>query len=55
MRPWLYEIASGQSTTPAALFRGCRLILEGGARDIEVIGPCLDDEASAPHEGIWVD
>lgn len=51
----LYEIASVQSTTPVALFGGCRLILEGGARDIEVIGPCLEDEAAVPHEGVWVD
>ena len=51
----LYEIACAQSTTPVANFGGCRLILEGGARDIEVIGPCLEDEASIPHEGCWVD
>ena len=49
----LYEIASAQSTTPVAVFGGCRLILEGGSRDIEVIGPCLEEEASAPHEGYW--
>ena len=51
----LYEIASAQTTTPVAVFGGCRLILERGARNIEVIGPCLVDEARAPHEGVWVD
>lgn len=51
----LYEIASAQTTTPVALFGGCRLILEGGTQDIEVIGPCLEDEAAVPHEGVWVD
>ena len=51
----LYEIASAQSTTPVAIFGGCRLILEGGTRDIEVIGPCLEDEAAVAHEGRWVD
>ncbi len=51
----LYEIASAQTTTPVAIFGGCRLILEGGTRDIEVIGPCLVTEAQAPHEGVWVD
>ena len=51
----LYEIASGQSVVPVAKFGGCRLILEGGTRDIEVIGPCLEDEASVPHEGCWSD
>ena len=49
----LYEMASVQSTTPVAVFGGCRLILEGGSRDIEVIGPCLEEEASVPHEGAW--
>jgi len=48
-----YEIASGQSTVPVAMFGGCRLILEGGTRDIQVIGPCLENEASMPHEGCW--
>ncbi len=51
----LYEIASGQSGVPVACFGGCRLILQGGARDIEVLGPCLEDEAAAPHEGCWTD
>ena len=51
----LYEIANAQSTTPVAIFGGCRLILQGGALDIEVLGPCLQAEAAAPHEGVWVD
>ncbi|MCY4632079.1 MAG: nucleoside deaminase [bacterium] len=51
----LYEIAGAQSTTPVAIFGGCRLILEGGTRDIEVIGPCLEVEAAVAHEGRWVD
>jgi tRNA(Arg) A34 adenosine deaminase TadA len=50
----LFDIAGGQSTTPVAVFGGCRLILEGGARDIEVIGPCLESEAAVPHEGAWL-
>ena len=51
----LYEIASAQTATPVAIWGGCRLILDGGARDIEVIGPALVGEASAPHEGVWAD
>ncbi len=49
----LFEIAQAQMTTPVAVFGGCRLILERGARDIEVIGPQLSEEAGAVHEGCW--
>lgn len=49
------EIAKGQTTTPVAVFGGCRLILEGGAVEIEVLGPHLEEEAAVPHEGVWVD
>ena len=51
----LYEIACAQTTTPVALFGGCRLILQGGTQDIAVIGPALSEEAAAPHEGVWTD
>ncbi len=51
----LAEIAKAQTTTPVAVFGGCRLILERGAVEIEVLGPHLQAEAAAPHEGIWVD
>ncbi len=51
----LFAVAGEQSTVPVAVFGGCRLILEGGTRDIEVIGPCLEDEAGVPHQGCWSD
>ena len=51
----LAEIAKAQTTTPVAVFGGCRLILERGAVEIEVLGPHLEAEAAVPHEGIWVD
>lgn len=31
----------------------CRKILNSGQRRIEVIGPLLEDEAAAVHEGFW--
>lgn len=31
----------------------CRKILSSGQRRIEVIGPLLEDEAAAVHEGFW--
>ena len=41
--------------TPVSIFGGCRLILERGAFEIEVLGPHLQEEAAIPHQGIWVD
>jgi tRNA(Arg) A34 adenosine deaminase TadA len=31
----------------------CRELFARGQRPIEVIGPCLEDEAAAPHQGYW--
>jgi tRNA(Arg) A34 adenosine deaminase TadA len=31
----------------------CRKILSAGQRRIEVVGPLLEDEAAAVHEGFW--
>ncbi len=31
----------------------CREVFARGQRVIEVIGPCLEDEAAAPHAGFW--
>jgi tRNA(Arg) A34 adenosine deaminase TadA len=31
----------------------CRNVFESGQRSTEVIGPLLEDEAAALHEGIW--
>ena len=32
----------------------CREVFARGQRDVEVIGPLLEDEASEPHKGFWV-
>jgi tRNA(Arg) A34 adenosine deaminase TadA len=31
----------------------CRIVLGAGQRAIEVVGPLLEDEARAVHEGFW--
>lgn len=31
----------------------CRVVFAAGQREIEVIGPLLQDEAAAVHEGAW--
>jgi tRNA(Arg) A34 adenosine deaminase TadA len=31
----------------------CRIVLGAGQRSIEVVGPLLEDEARAVHEGFW--
>ncbi len=31
----------------------CREVFAAGQRQVEVIGPMLEDEAAAPHEGVW--
>lgn len=31
----------------------CRLVLGAGQRTVEVIGPLLEDEAAAVHDGFW--
>lgn len=31
----------------------CRELFARGQRRIEVIGPCLEDEAAEPHKGYW--
>jgi hypothetical protein len=31
----------------------CRTIFSAGQRPVEVIGPLLEDEAAALHDGVW--
>ncbi len=31
----------------------CRIVFEAGQRKVEVLGPLLEEEAAALHEGIW--
>src|ERR1700761_1340905 len=31
----------------------CRAVFASGQRPVEVVGPLLEDEAAAPHDGVW--
>jgi len=31
----------------------CRVVFGAGQREVEVIGPMLENEAAAPHDGVW--
>lgn len=31
----------------------CRVVLAAGQRPVEVVGPLLEDEAAALHDGVW--
>jgi tRNA(Arg) A34 adenosine deaminase TadA len=31
----------------------CRVVFDSGQRKVEVIGPCLEDEAAKLQEGVW--
>jgi tRNA(Arg) A34 adenosine deaminase TadA len=31
----------------------CREVFRSGQRPVEVVGPLLEDEAAAPHAGVW--
>jgi tRNA(Arg) A34 adenosine deaminase TadA len=31
----------------------CRIVFSAGQRKVEVIGPLLEDEAAARHDGVW--
>ncbi len=35
------------------LFLPCRTVFAAGQRPVEVVGPLLEDEAAAQHEGVW--
>jgi tRNA(Arg) A34 adenosine deaminase TadA len=48
----LREITSDHPDNPT-LDLPCREVFDRGQRPTEVIGPLLDDEAEALHQGIW--
>lgn len=53
------RVVYGCSSGTLARFAGdsllvpCRTILARGAREVAVIGPLLEDEATVPHRGFW--
>jgi tRNA(Arg) A34 adenosine deaminase TadA len=48
----LKEITGNHPENPT-LDLPCRAVFESGQRKVEVIGPCLEDEAAALQEGVW--
>jgi len=44
---------TGHKPENPTLFLPCREFFARGQRTIEVIGPLLEDEASAVHAGFW--
>jgi tRNA(Arg) A34 adenosine deaminase TadA len=48
----LARLVAGSSENPPLLLP-CREIFARGQRQIEVIGPALEDEAERVHEGFW--
>ena len=53
------ERASAARASPAIIRRiptldlPCREVFESGQRPTEVVGPLLEDEAEALHDGVW--
>jgi tRNA(Arg) A34 adenosine deaminase TadA len=48
----LKEITGNHPENPT-LDLPCRVVFAAGQREVEVIGPMLEDEAAAVHEGAW--
>jgi len=48
----LKEITGAHPENPT-LDLPCRQVFAAGQRDVEVIGPMLEDEAAEVHEGVW--
>ena len=48
----LKEITGNHPENPT-LDLPCRVVFEAGQRKVEVIGPCLEEEAAKIQEGVW--
>lgn len=49
----LYELIRREQGTASGLILSCTEILSHGSRQIEIVGPELEDEALSVHEGFW--
>jgi tRNA(Arg) A34 adenosine deaminase TadA len=47
----LYEITG--EDTEEVLFLSCQAVFARGKKQIEVLGPLLEEEARVPHLGFW--
>jgi len=48
----ILHLRNAQAHT-AGLSLSCRAVLETAAERVEVVGPCLEEEAAVPHRGYW--
>jgi tRNA(Arg) A34 adenosine deaminase TadA len=48
----LRDLTGNHSENPT-LDLPCREVFASGQRRVEVVGPLLEDEAAALHEGVW--
>lgn len=44
---------TGNHPENPTLFLPCRTVFAAGQRKVEVMGPLLEDEAAAQHQGVW--
>ena len=44
---------TGNHPENPTLFLPCRTVFAAGQRQVEVVGPLLEDEAAAQHAGVW--
>ncbi len=49
----LYALDGIRDVTDGILYLPCRELLSKGKKDIEIIGPLLEDEAMEVHKGFW--
>tara|TARA_R110001583_G_scaffold8952_5_gene42276 strand:+ start:5020 stop:5493 length:474 start_codon:yes stop_codon:yes gene_type:complete len=47
------KVITGNHPENPTLDLPCRVVLDAGQRKVEVVGPCLEEEAAAIHEGVW--
>jgi hypothetical protein len=47
------KVITGNHPENPTLDLPCRTVFDAGQRKVEVIGPLLEAEAAALHEGIW--
>ncbi|TDO95753.1 nucleoside deaminase [Marinomonas balearica] len=47
------KLITGNHPENPTLDLPCRTVFNSGQRDVEVLGPCLEDEAAKLQEGVW--
>jgi tRNA(Arg) A34 adenosine deaminase TadA len=50
---WRLKSITGNHAENPTLDLPCRVVFGAGQRAVEVVGPLLEDEAAALHDGVW--